>query len=98
MGEVKYAPSVYDPIFDVSMGADSVLRIALSTEVEGLDIHYTFDNTFPDRFYPKYTQPLAAPKEAHMLRVITYRNNKPVGRLHTVTLEELKRRARARRA
>lgn len=98
VAEVKYAPSVYDPIFDVSMGADSVLRIALSTEVEGLDIHYTFDNTFPDRFYPKYTQPLAAPKEAHMLRVITYRNNKPVGRLHTVTLEELKRRARARRA
>ena len=51
--EVKYAPSVYDPIFTVKAIKDTLVQVTLSTEVEGLDIYYSFDNSFPDRFYPK---------------------------------------------
>ena len=65
----------------------------MSTEIEGLDIYYSFDNSFPDRFYPKYTEPFIPPKDAVMLKVITYRGGKPIGRLITVPMEELKKKA-----
>ena len=95
--EIKYAPSVYDPIFRASRTDKKDLQIELSTEPNGLDIYYTFDNSFPDRFYPKYTAPLIAPKEAVMLKVITYKGKEPVGRMIAMPLEELKKRADAKR-
>lgn len=91
--EIKYAPSMYDPIFNVSRAADKQLKIELSTEVEGLDIYYSFDNSFPDRFYPKYTGPLTPPRDAVMLKVITYRGKDPIGRMISMPIEELQQRA-----
>lgn len=93
IAETKYAPSVYDPIFSVKRGADRQLQISLSTEVEGLDIYYSFDNSFPDRFYPKYTSPLIPPIDATVLKVITYRGKEPVGRMMNMPIEELNKRA-----
>ena len=93
VGEVKYAPSVYDPIFHVTKTSDGKPKVTLSTEVEGLDIYYSFDNSFPDRFYPKYSEPLTPPKDAVMLKVITYKGKEPVGRMISMPVEELKRRA-----
>ena len=91
---IKYAPSVYDPIFKASKTSDNQLQIDLSTEVKGLDIYYSFDNSFPDRFYPKYTAPLNPPKDAVMLKVITYKGNQPIGRMIAMPIDELKRRAK----
>jgi hexosaminidase len=92
VAETKYAPSVYDPSFDAIRNADKTLKITLTNEVDGLDIYYSFDNSFPDRFYPKYTEPIDAPKDATTLRVITYRGKKPVGRMVTMPLSELNSR------
>ncbi len=89
---IKYAPSMYDAIFDVRK-KDSDIVVTLSTEVEGLNIHYSFDNSFPDNFYPAYTIPLTVPKDAVAMKVITYRNNKPIGRLMVMPVTELKKRA-----
>jgi len=89
---IKYAPSVYDPIVNVSKAADGQLRIELGTEIKGLDTYYTFDNSFPDRFYPKYTQALVPPKDAVMLRAITYKGDKPVGRMMTLVIKDLQER------
>lgn len=91
--EVKYATSAYDPIFNVKRIKDSLVQVTLSTEVEGLDIYYSFDNSFPDRFYPKYTAPLTPPKDAVMLKVVTYKGNRQVGRFNNMPVEELKKRA-----
>lgn len=91
--QIKYAPSVYDPIFKVSRTADKKLKVELNTEAAGLDIYYSFDNTFPDNFYPKYTGPLTPPDDAVMLKVITYEGNKPVGRMIYMPIEELNKRA-----
>lgn len=93
VAETKYAPSVYDPIFAVKRTADGKLLVTLSTEVEGLDIYYSFDNSFPDHFYPKYNEPLVVPIDANMLRVITYRDKKPIGRMMNMPIEELNKRA-----
>ncbi len=92
MAAIKYAPSMYDAIFDVRK-KDSEIVVTLSTEVEGLNIHYSFDNSFPDNFYPAYTIPLTVPKDAVAMKVITYRNNKPIGRLMVMPVAELKKRA-----
>lgn len=93
IAEKKYSRGVYDPIFNVSRTTDGQLKIELSTEVQGLDIHYSFDNSFPDRFYPVYREALVPPKDAVMLKVITYEGKKPVGRMIAMPLEELKNRA-----
>lgn len=90
--EIKWAPSVYDPIFNVERTADNQMKILLSTEVSGLDIYYSFDNSYPDRFYPKYTEALVPPKDATLLRVITYRGKEPIGRMVNMPISELKSR------
>jgi hexosaminidase len=91
--EKNYAPSMYDAIFNVSKKDSATIIVALSTEVEGLNIHYSFDNSFPDNFYPVYTAALTVPKDASFIKVITYRNNKPVGRMMVMPVTELKKRA-----
>ncbi len=90
--QIKFAPSMYDPIFEVKRNASGKLQVAVSTEIDSLDIRYSFDNSFPDQFYPKYTGPLTVPDDAAQLRVITYRGNTPVGRMNTLTVEEMKKR------
>jgi hexosaminidase len=94
ISETKYSPAVYDPIFKAGKTTDNKLTIDLSTEIEGLDIYYSFDNSFPDRFYPKYMATLTAPIDAKQLKVITYRGKEAVGRMLTMPIAELKKRAR----
>jgi hexosaminidase len=91
--QVNYSPAMYDPIINASESPDKKLIVELSTEINGLDIYYTFDNSFPDKFYPKYTEPVIVPEDAMQLKLITYRNGKPIGRLITVPVTELKEKA-----
>ena len=90
---VKYAPSIYDPIIEVSKKDTATVIVKLSTEIEGLSIHYSFDNSFPDNFYPTYSTPLTVPKDAAAMKLITYRNNQPIGRMMVLPMTELKKRA-----
>lgn len=94
VAEINYSRSMYDPVFAAKRNADSSITITLSTEVKDLAIHYSFDEFFPDKFYPAYTSPLTVPKDAANLRVITYRNGVPVGKMITMPIAELKKRAR----
>jgi hexosaminidase len=92
--QVKYARSMFDAIITpkrVPAAYDS-LTIDLGSEVSGLDIYYSFDNSNPDNFYPKYSSTLSVPKEASMLKVITYRDGKPIGRQIDVSIGDLQRR------
>lgn len=94
LAEIKYSPAIYDPVFTVKRNADKQLIIELTPEIEGLDIYYSFDNSSPDRFYPKYTGALTAPKDASMLRVITYKGKQVVGRLISMPISDLQKRAK----
>ena len=89
---IKYARAMFDPIFDVKKDELGALQILLSTEVQGLDIYYSWDNSHPDNYYPKYAEPLSVPKEATMLKVITYRDGKPIGRQIDMPITTLKAR------
>ena len=89
---VKYARTMFDPVFGVGKDPADSLLITLSTEIKGLDIHYSFDNSHPDNFYPIYKEPLQVPKDAVMLKVITYRGNQVMGKQIDMPIAELKKR------
>jgi hexosaminidase len=92
--QVKYATSMFDAIITPKrdLPAYDSISVDLATEVTGLDIYYSFDNSNPDNFYPKYTGTLSIPRNASMLKVITYRNGKPIGRQIDVPIPDLQRR------
>ena len=85
------------PIFNITKDEKGDPKIEMSTEVEGLDIYYSWDNSFPDYFYPKYANPLSVPKDAANLRVVTYRGKEQLGRLLTMPIAEIKKRADRKR-
>ena len=93
IANVKYAPSMYEPIITAKKNGNEKLTIELSTEIEGLDIYYSFDNSFPDNFYPKYSKTLVPPKDAVKLKLITYRGGKLIGREITIPIKDLEKRA-----
>ena len=91
--QINYARSMYNAIITPSYTADGTLEIKLETELGNLDIYYTFDNTDPDAFTPKYSEPLRVPNDATWLRVVTYRDGKPIGKVITLPITELEKRA-----
>lgn len=91
--QVKYAPSIYDPVFMFSKNEKNEIIVDMSTEIDGLNIHYTFDNSIPDNFYPIYSKRITVPKDASTMKVITYRGDKAAGRLIVFPIAEMKKRA-----
>ncbi|MCY7328846.1 MAG: family 20 glycosylhydrolase, partial [Saprospiraceae bacterium] len=93
IAEINYSKAVYDAIVKTSL-KDGKLMLELGSELSDLDIFYTIDDTMPDRYSNKYSQPVAIPDGPVNLRVITYRQRKPIGHLITLKREELESRAR----
>lgn len=93
--DINYARSFYDAIITPSPDPEGNLQIELGTEIEDMDIYYTFDNTYPDHHSPLYKtgEKLSVPKDADTFRTITYKNGKPAGRIITVPISDLEKRA-----
>ncbi|RYD76050.1 MAG: beta-N-acetylhexosaminidase [Sphingobacteriales bacterium] len=94
VAETNYSRSMYDPAFIAKKDANGQLLIEMTTQIEGLSIHYSFDEFPPDRFYPVYSKPLSVPKDAANLKVITYRGKEQVGKPISMPVAELKKRAK----
>ena len=92
--DINFSRSFYDAIITPSKDEKGNLFIQLDTEIDGLKIYYTFDNTYPDHHSPMYQkgEKLAIPKDADTFRVTTYRDRKPIGRIITVPLADLAKR------
>jgi hexosaminidase len=93
VSETKYARSMYDPIITASKDDNGNILVQLNKEIDDMDIYYSFDETNPDKFYPKYSAQLIIPKDAATLKIITYRKGKVAGKQINMTVEELKKRA-----
>ncbi len=91
VANINHAYSIYDAIIHVKKDNDK-MTIIMGSEVPGLDIYYTIDDTMPDDMSPKYSEPFVLPDGPVSLRVITYRNGKPIGHLITLKPDDLKRR------
>lgn len=92
---INYSRSAYDPVITARWKTWGHFVVALSTEIPGLDIYYTFDATSPDQHSFKYDgKELTFPKGAGHLNVVTYKNGKLIGRMIRISKEQLEERAR----
>lgn len=90
---INYSTSMYDPIVSVRL-KDTSVEVSMQTEVPNLNIHYSFDEFPPDNYYPEYKSPIVFPAGSSTLRVQTYRNGKPIGKLMILPLADLRKRIR----
>ncbi len=90
--QVNYSRSMYDAIVKTS-AKEGKLSLTLESEVSGVDIFYSLDDTMPDHMSAKFDKTIEIPDGPVTLRAITYRNGKPLGRLLTLKRAELERRA-----
>ncbi len=91
--EINFSKAMYDPIVKVTKNADGQPVTELTTELPDLNIHYSWDNSPPDAFYPVYKSPLSVPKGASQLKFVTYRGKEMKGRLMTISVASLGKRA-----
>ena len=91
--QTKYAPSMYEPDFKFTKNDKNRITVEMKTEVPGISVHYTFDNSFPDNFYPVYSKPVEIPIDASTMKVVTYRGDKQLGRLIVFPIAEMRKRA-----
>ena len=93
---IKYARSAFNAYFVPKRIMGGEITVGIATEVSGLDIYYTFDQTNPDQTYAKYDgTPVKFPIGAAQINVITYRNGKPIGQLVSARKDDLTKRADA---
>jgi hexosaminidase len=88
---VKYALSSYNVIYTPVKNKDGrPFSVKLSSEINGLEIYYSFDGTNPDIYYPKYSgEPINFPVGATQITANTFRNGKQVGKQVTIKKDEL---------
>jgi hexosaminidase len=89
---INYSRAVYDAIVKTSM-KDGKLWLEMESEMPGLDIYYSIDETMPDDHSAKYSAPFELPEGPITLRVQTYRGDKPIGHLITLSRKQLEQRA-----
>lgn len=94
--DINFSSSFLDAIILPSKNEAGQLQIELDTEIEGMNLFYTFDNTYPDHHSKLYKkgEKLMIPADAETFRVVTYRNNEAAGRIITVTLQDLLKRVK----
>ncbi len=94
VADKKYAPSMYEAIVKVTKNAKGELFVELKNEISGLKIHYSFDNSYPDNHYPSASGLVAVPKDAELIRIVSYRGSKMMGRIMNISRTDLEKRAR----
>ena len=89
---VNYSRAIYDPIISAEV-KDGKTIVTMDSEVPGIDLFYTVDDAMPGRYSPRYSKPFELPVGGPVtLRVISYRNGKPLGHLITLSADDLKKR------
>lgn len=89
---INYSTAVYDAIVRTSLKNDKLI-LEMESEIPGLDIYFTIDDTMPDELSRKYAAPVELPAGAITLRARTYRNGVSIGHLIILKWDELQKRA-----
>lgn len=91
---INYSTSMYDPIIRVKKDSQENLIIEMDTEVEGLDLHYTLDNSIPSRYHERYDGPITVAADVDFFKVVSYRRGERKGMLIVLDKEALEKRVR----
>jgi hexosaminidase len=92
VSDMNYARSAFDAIVKTTL-KDGKLTANIATEIAGLDIYYTLNETTPDKYTPQYKTPIEIPEGPVSLKVVTYRGGKPVGKMIVLSRDILMKRA-----
>jgi hexosaminidase len=90
---VKYAKSMFDAIVTTQLNTKGELIINMEGEVEGLQFYYTIDDQMPDNYSDQFTKPFVVPEDVNLVRIQSYRDGKPIGKLLNIPIESLRKRA-----
>ena len=90
---IKHAKSIYDPIVTTVSNTKGELIASMEGEVDNLTFYYSIDESLPDQFSNEYKQPFVVPEDVTILRIISYRNGKPIGKMLHIPMESLQKRA-----
>ena len=88
---IRYSTAIYDAIINIKKD-DGKMTLEMESEAPGVDIYYCIDGSMPDNYSLKYTEPVVIPEGLVTVRIISYRNGKPVGHLITLKPDDLKKR------
>lgn len=91
---INYARAMYDPIISVKKNNKGKMVIELSAEAPDIDFYYTLDNTIPNYYYEKYKAPIVLPDGTDMIRITSYQGKTQMGRLISLSYEDLAKRVR----
>jgi hexosaminidase len=84
---------MYEPIFKFSRNNLGEILVDLTPETEGVTFHYSFDYSYPDKFYPiANNKQVPVPKDADLMRIICIKNGKQVGRFIDVPVSGMVKR------
>ena len=92
IANLKISKAVYDAIVTTKRDGEKLI-CELNNDLKGVDIFYTTDDSFPDKFSPKYSTPIEVPTGPVTLKVATYRNGQPLGRMLSIPRVDLEKRA-----
>ena len=70
------------------------LFVELKNEIPGLNIHFSFDHSYPDNHYPVASGLVPVPKDAELMRIVSYRGSKMMGRTMNISRADLEKRAK----
>jgi hexosaminidase len=91
---INFSMAAFDVMVTATRNDKKQLVADLSTDIDGLDIYYTTDNTNPDSFSEKYKgTAIVIPEGIYQLRALAYRNNMPTGNMLILNRTELEKRA-----
>ena len=91
VANLKVSKAVYDAIITPTKDGEKLI-CEMGNDLKGIDIFYTTDNSFPDKFSLKYTTPIEVPTGPVTLKVATYRNGQPLGRMLSIPRVDLEKR------
>lgn len=92
---INYSRAAYDVLAATTTNDNKQLFAELTTDIDGLTIYYTIDNTNPDNFSNEYKGlPIEIPEGIYQLRAVAYKDNKPAGNILILSREDLEKRAR----
>jgi len=93
--QINYSTAAFDVLATSKLDEQKQLLVALSTDIDSLNIYYTLDNTNPDTSSARYNgTPIVIPKGIYQIRAQAFKGNAAAGKLLIVPREELEKRTR----
>ncbi|SHG30156.1 beta-N-acetylhexosaminidase [Pedobacter caeni] len=93
--KINYSKAAFDVLATAKLDQQQQLLVDLGTDIDGLDIYYTLDNTNPDASGIRYNgTPIVIPGSIYQLRAQSFKGNTAMGKLLIAPREALEKRAK----